>query len=99
MWVSHVMQRLAAGMLCDAATQSLIADAGTHYAARNRAFVAQLAARGVHAQGDDGLNVWVDVQGDTAEPPVASRCGAGSPAPVRSSRSIRTARRVTRTCA
>ena len=61
------MQRLAAGMLRDTATQNLIADSGAHYAARNRAFVALLAERGVHAQGDDGLNVWVDVQGDTAE--------------------------------
>lgn len=67
MWVSHVMQRLAAGMLRDADTQRLIADAGAHYAARNRAFVTLLAERGVRAQSDDGLNVWIDVRGDTAD--------------------------------
>jgi DNA-binding transcriptional MocR family regulator len=67
MWVSHVMQRLAAAMLRDTTTQSLISRAGAHYAARNRAFVALLTERGVHAQGDDGLNVWVDVEGDAAE--------------------------------
>lgn len=66
MWVSHVMQRLAAGMLRDEATQGRIAEAGAHYAERNDLFVSMLAGRGVQAQSDGGLNVWVDVRDDAA---------------------------------
>jgi DNA-binding transcriptional MocR family regulator len=64
MWVSHVMQRLVAVMMSDERTLALIADAGAHYAARNRTFVTMLADRGLTAQSDGGLNVWVDVRGD-----------------------------------
>lgn len=67
MWVSHVMQRLAAGMLRDAGTQELIAAAGAHYAARNDHFVSMLEARGFLAQSAGGLNVWVDVRDDAVE--------------------------------
>ena len=67
MWVSHVMQRLAAGMLRDADTQELIGAAGEHYAARNHRFVSMLAERGFAAQSVGGLNVWVDVRDDGAE--------------------------------
>lgn len=67
MWVSHVMQRLAAGMLRDGRVQRGIADAGAHYARRNAAFLALLAERGVRARGESGLNVWVDVAGDAGE--------------------------------
>lgn len=67
MWVSHVMQRLAAGMLRDPGTQQRIAAAGEHYARRNGDFVSLLAAREVRAQSDGGLNVWVDVRGDVVE--------------------------------
>lgn len=67
MWVSHVMQRLAAGMLRDDSTQQLIAAAGEHYARRNSLFVSMLTERGLQAQSDGGLNVWVDVRSDAAE--------------------------------
>lgn len=66
MWVSHVMQQLAAAMLRDEEVHRLIATAGARYAARNRSFVALLAARGVQASGESGLNVWVDVRDEAA---------------------------------
>ena len=67
MWVSHVMQRLAAGMLRDEGTQRLITEAGAHYAARNSLFVSMLEAEGLPAQSDGGLNVWVDVRDDAID--------------------------------
>lgn len=67
MWVSHVMQRLAATMLRDDETRELIIEAGAHYAGRNRLFVSMLAEQGMHAQADSGLNVWVDVRDDATE--------------------------------
>ncbi|PRB14176.1 aminotransferase class I/II-fold pyridoxal phosphate-dependent enzyme [Microbacterium sp. MYb62] len=67
MWVSHVMQRLAAAMLRDEGTQRLIAEAGEHYARRNSLFVSMLVTHGLQVQSDDGLNVWVDVRHDATE--------------------------------
>ncbi|MEA1263109.1 aminotransferase class I/II-fold pyridoxal phosphate-dependent enzyme [Microbacterium sp. STF-2] len=67
MWVSHVMQRLAATMLRDDETRELIIEAGAHYAGRNRLFVSMLVEQGMHAQADSGLNVWVDVRDDATE--------------------------------
>jgi DNA-binding transcriptional MocR family regulator len=67
MWVSHVMQRLAAAMLRDEGTRTRIAEAGEHYVRRNRAFLSLLGVRGVPAQSDGGLNVWTDVRHDAAE--------------------------------
>lgn len=67
MWVSHVMQRLAATMLRDDETREFIIEAGAHYAGRNRLFVSMLVEQGMHAQADSGLNVWVDVRDDATE--------------------------------
>ncbi|MFJ6429264.1 aminotransferase class I/II-fold pyridoxal phosphate-dependent enzyme [Microbacterium maritypicum] len=67
MWVSHVMQRLAATMLRDDETRELVIEAGAHYAGRNRLFVSMLVEQGMHAQADSGLNVWVDVRDDATE--------------------------------
>lgn len=66
MWVSHVMQQLAAAMLRDEGVHRLIAQAGARYASRNRAFATLLSARGVDARAQSGLNVWVDVDDDAA---------------------------------
>ncbi|MCC4321346.1 MULTISPECIES: aminotransferase class I/II-fold pyridoxal phosphate-dependent enzyme [Streptomyces] len=69
-WVSHLLQRLALHQLSDPAAQRQIAHARTEYARRNAAFSGQLAARGIPSKSDDGLNVWVDVNGtarDVAE--------------------------------
>lgn len=65
-WVSHLLQRLARTLLLDPAVGGAVSAAGAHYAERNAAFVAGLAAHGVAARADDGLNVWVDVRGDAA---------------------------------
>ena len=67
MWVSHVMQRLAAQMLRDETVQQGIATAREHYARRNHLFVSLLAERGLTAESDGGLNVWVDVRDDATE--------------------------------
>lgn len=64
MWVSHVMQRLAAGMLRDAGVREQIARAGAHYAERHGAFVGMLRERGLTVDGGAGLNVWLDVHDD-----------------------------------
>jgi len=63
-WVSHLLQRLAAALLADPGVRAQIDAAGRHYAQRNGAFVARVAAhRGddatAAAASTDGLNVWV----------------------------------------
>lgn len=65
-WVSHLLQRLTHALVTDAATIGAIESAGAHYAARNRAFVDLLAARGLPAEAGDGLNLWIPL-------PVAAR--------------------------
>ena len=67
MWVSHVMQRLAARLVRDETVQQGIVAAREHYARRNALFVSLLEQRGLTAQGDGGLNVWVDVRDDATE--------------------------------
>ncbi|SDS27382.1 aminotransferase class I/II-fold pyridoxal phosphate-dependent enzyme [Microbacterium paraoxydans] len=64
MWVSHVMQQLAATMLRDEGVHRLVAEAGARYAARNRSFAALASARGLDVAAESGLNVWVDVRED-----------------------------------
>ncbi|WP_149083564.1 MULTISPECIES: aminotransferase class I/II-fold pyridoxal phosphate-dependent enzyme [Microbacterium] len=71
MWVSHVMQQLAAAMLRDDEVHRLIAEAGGRYAVRNRSFAALLSARGLDVRAESGLNVWVDVRDEA--PDVAAR--------------------------
>jgi len=58
-WVSHLLQRLALGMLTDENARSRIREAGAHYAERNEAFAARLRAHGVDAEYVDGMNLWV----------------------------------------
>lgn len=60
-WVSHLLQRLAHALLSDTTTRKAIERAGAHYAARNDAFAALLAARGIAIAPGDGLSVWVPV--------------------------------------
>ncbi|HAN22954.1 MAG: transcriptional regulator PtsJ [Microbacterium sp.] len=68
-WVSHLLQRLAHALLIDPAVRAQIDAAGAHYAARNAAFIARLADRGIVVPPSDGLNVWVTT--DAAARPVA----------------------------
>lgn len=58
-WVSHLLQRLVLALVTDPEVAAKIAEAGTHYAARNDAFAARLTAHGVPAAAGDGLNLWV----------------------------------------
>jgi DNA-binding transcriptional MocR family regulator len=60
-WVSHLLQRLAHALLTDPDSRDTIARAGAHYAARNEAFVARLAAHGIRMAAGDGLSLWVPV--------------------------------------
>ena len=66
-WVSHLIQRLTFAMLTDPETQHLVEQAGEHYAARNAAGVERLRAVGLSATCSDGLNLWVDVRGNSAD--------------------------------
>ena len=60
-WVSHILQRLVLAQLTDETALAEIADAGRHYAERNRGFAAELTARGLPAEPADGLNLWVEL--------------------------------------
>jgi DNA-binding transcriptional MocR family regulator len=58
-WVSHLLQQTAARLWRGAATRRLLARAERAYAERRAALVDALDARGIAAQGDTGLGVWV----------------------------------------
>lgn len=58
-WVSHLLQRLTLALATDPEVVAEIERAGAHYAERNSAFAARLAARGIPARAGDGLNLWV----------------------------------------
>ncbi|HLQ81502.1 MAG TPA: aminotransferase class I/II-fold pyridoxal phosphate-dependent enzyme [Brachybacterium sp.] len=58
-WVSHLLQRLAHGVLADPAALELIERAGQHYAARNAEVAEMLAARGIEIAPGDGMSLWV----------------------------------------
>lgn len=64
-WVSHLLQRLAHAQLDDPAVLARIRGAGAHYAERNAAFAARLAAHGLPAVAGDGLNLWVELPVET----------------------------------
>ncbi|WP_174564876.1 aminotransferase class I/II-fold pyridoxal phosphate-dependent enzyme [Actinomadura chibensis] len=65
-WTSHLLQRLAAGLLTDPSALALIDRARAHYADRNARFAGLLRARGVGVRPGDGLNLWVPVGADAA---------------------------------
>ena len=58
-WVSHLLQRLVHALVTDPGTAAAIERAGAHYAERNAAFAARLAAHGLPVGAGDGLNLWV----------------------------------------
>ncbi|WP_417511971.1 aminotransferase class I/II-fold pyridoxal phosphate-dependent enzyme [Microbacterium sp.] len=58
-WVSHLLQRLALGMLTDEDVRARIRAAGAHYAERNRVFAGRLREQGIDAEYTDGMNLWV----------------------------------------
>ncbi|MFJ9845773.1 aminotransferase class I/II-fold pyridoxal phosphate-dependent enzyme [Kitasatospora sp. NPDC101155] len=63
-WVSHLLQRAVAELWrTDAAPVARVAAA---YRARRDALLGELAARGIAAHGESGLNVWVPVPDETS---------------------------------
>lgn len=60
-WVSHLLQRLAHGVLADDAARALIERAGEHYSARNAQAAALLTAQGLPVEAADGMSLWVPV--------------------------------------
>lgn len=60
-WVSHLLQRLAHGVLADDAARALIERAGEHYSARNAQVAALLTAQGLPVEAADGMSLWVPV--------------------------------------
>ncbi|MFI9364057.1 aminotransferase class I/II-fold pyridoxal phosphate-dependent enzyme [Kitasatospora sp. NPDC053057] len=63
-WVSHLLQRTVAELWrADAAPAASLA---ATYRARRDALLGELAARGIEAHGESGLNVWVPVPDETS---------------------------------
>jgi DNA-binding transcriptional MocR family regulator len=60
-WVSHLLQQTAANLWSAGGTKRLLAKAERTYAERRAALVEALGRRGIPAQGDSGLGVWVPV--------------------------------------
>ncbi|CAH0192114.1 aminotransferase class I/II-fold pyridoxal phosphate-dependent enzyme [Microbacterium sp. Bi128] len=65
-WVSHILQRLTLALVTDLEVRDGIERAATHYADRNAAFAALLAARGLPLTVGDGLNLWVPLPAPAA---------------------------------
>lgn len=58
-WVSHLLQRVAHGLLTDADASAQIDRAGDHYAQRNASVATLLTEAGLPATAGDGLSLWV----------------------------------------
>ena len=58
-WVSHLLQRAAAGLWDSTATRELLQRTTVTYAERRAALVDALAGHGIAAHGRSGLGVWV----------------------------------------
>ncbi|RWR15806.1 transcriptional regulator PtsJ, partial [Microbacterium enclense] len=65
-WVSHILQRLTLALVTDPEVRAAIERAAEHYAARNDAVAAALAARGLPVAVGDGLNLWVPLPAPAA---------------------------------
>jgi DNA-binding transcriptional MocR family regulator len=74
-WVSHLLQRSVFHLLCAPATDRLLAQAATTYDRRRAALIAALAAEGVAAHGNSGLNVWAPVADEAAATMALSHAG------------------------
>jgi DNA-binding transcriptional MocR family regulator len=66
-WVSHLLQRLVAGLWSRPGLDALLAHAADVYRQRREGLLDALERRGIAAHGATGLNVWVPVE---AEAPV-----------------------------
>ncbi len=65
-WVSHVLQRLVLELWTDPAVGALIERAAAAYGDRRQRLIEALAHRGIAAEGDSGLNVWIGVPEEAA---------------------------------
>ncbi|MEV0615878.1 PLP-dependent aminotransferase family protein [Nonomuraea sp. NPDC050404] len=65
-WTSRILQDTLAHLLADAGVREGVAHARTVYARRRARLAAELAARGVHTGGSDGLVLWVPVRDEPA---------------------------------
>jgi DNA-binding transcriptional MocR family regulator len=65
-WASHVLQAIVVELVADPGFPAVIARARDTYAARRRGMVEALAAQGIEAHGNSGLNVWVPVREEAA---------------------------------
>ncbi|MFG2822507.1 aminotransferase class I/II-fold pyridoxal phosphate-dependent enzyme [Kitasatospora sp. NPDC048365] len=63
-WVSHLLQRAVVQLWRSGAAP--VAEVAAAYRARRDALLTALAARGVTAHGESGLNVWLPVADETA---------------------------------
>ncbi|MBX6391026.1 MAG: aminotransferase class I/II-fold pyridoxal phosphate-dependent enzyme [Frankia sp.] len=60
-WSSRLLQAVLAELLEDPETERALAAARATYASRRERMTAALAARGVRALADDGINLWMEV--------------------------------------
>jgi DNA-binding transcriptional MocR family regulator len=65
-WVSHILQAVVASMSRDKKVQRQLAAAEKTYTARRQALLRALAAHGIKAHGQSGLNVWIPVTDENA---------------------------------
>ncbi|MGK5678625.1 aminotransferase class I/II-fold pyridoxal phosphate-dependent enzyme [Actinoplanes sp. URMC 104] len=64
-WVSTVLQRLLVHLWHDDEVTRAVAGAAEAYGLRRRALREALRVRGLHAEGETGINVWVPVPDET----------------------------------
>ncbi|MEV4351905.1 aminotransferase class I/II-fold pyridoxal phosphate-dependent enzyme [Actinoplanes sp. NPDC049596] len=64
-WVSTILQRLLLHLWHDPEVTALITGAAETYARRRRSLRDELLARGLTAEGETGINVWVRVPDET----------------------------------
>lgn len=65
-WVSTVLQSLVVALWTDPEVTALVDRARRTYDRRRAALLSALAAHGVEAYGDSGLNVWIPVTDETS---------------------------------
>jgi len=65
-WVSHLLQAIVLELWRTEETGALIERAAAAYRERRRRLIEALAARGIAAEGESGLNVWVPVPEEAA---------------------------------
>ena len=65
-WTSRILQNAAAHLMEDPAAVASVAAARAEYAARRNSLRAALASRGIRAENEDGLVLWVPVRDESA---------------------------------